>query len=89
MVKKKVTPKKPARKRASAGKVSGGRGDRSRIDTKPLQEHIRKRIQDLKKGGQALTAARSGETSDDTIARLQNALDTLMDICHPSMDIPI
>jgi hypothetical protein len=81
VVKKKVSPKKPARKRA---KPAAGRGDRSRIDTKPLQEHIRRRIEDLRKGG----AVRSG-SSDETIQRLQNALDTLMDICHPSMDVPI
>jgi hypothetical protein len=82
VVKKKVTPKKkPARKRPAA---AGGRGDRSRIDTKPLQQHIRTRIEELKRGG----AARSG-TPDETIQRLQNALDTIMDMCYPTMDVPI
>ncbi|HET7218283.1 MAG TPA: hypothetical protein VFJ02_09545 [Vicinamibacterales bacterium] len=83
MVKKKVSPKKkPARK--PARKPAPSLGDRSRIDTKPLQAHIRKRIEELSKGG----TARSG-SPDDTIARLQVALDTLMDICYPSMDVPI
>lgn len=82
MVKKKVSPKKkPARKPT---RRVPSRGDRSRIDTKPLQAHIRKRIEELRRGG----TARSG-SADETIARLQSALDTLMDICYPSMDVPI
>jgi hypothetical protein len=82
VVKKKVSPKKKAASKKA--KPAPGRGDRSRIDTKPLQAHIRKRIEELRKGG----TARSG-SPDETIARLQSALDTLMDICYPSMDVPI
>jgi hypothetical protein len=91
VVKKRVTPRKPTRKAKSAkSKASSSRGDRSRLDLGPLQEHIRKRIKDLEYGAKpAATAARAAESGDDTVERLRNALETLEDICHPSMDIPI
>jgi hypothetical protein len=78
---KKKTPKAKPRKPTLPPRA----GDRSRLDTKPLQEHIRQRIKDLQSGA---GAAREG-TTEQTIARLQVALDTLMDMCHPTMDIPI
>lgn len=92
MVKKRVTPRKPTRKSKPAkSKASSSRGDRSRLDLGPLQEHIRKRIKDLEYGAKpaATTTARAAESPDDTLERLKNALETLEDICHPTMDIPI
>ena len=90
MVKKRVTPRKPTRKAKSAkSKASSSRGDRSRLDLGPLQEHIRKRIKDLEYGAKPATTSARAESGDDTIERLRNALETLEDICHPSMDIPI
>ena len=93
MVKKRATKAAGKRKSSSAG----GRGDRSRLDLRPLQKHIRKRISDLKKrkkapGGPGPAAAGVGPRGgsvDETIERLENALETLIDICHPTMDIPI
>ena len=83
MAKKKVSPKKKA-PRTPARKPARKLADRSRIDTKPLQEHIRKRIDALKQGATARTG-----TPDDTISRLQIALETLREICYPAMDVPI
>ena len=95
MVKKRVTPKKSTAKRKPA--AASRRGDRSRLDLRPLHDHIRDRIKKLKKQkgkGQPVAAAAAGAgpmggSVDDTIERLQAALDTLIDICHPTMDIPI
>ena len=92
MVKKRVTPRKPTRKaKKAASTASSARGDRSRLDLKPLQRHIRRRIKDLEGGAQPMmgTGARAAESRDETIERLKNALETLEDICHPTMDIPI
>lgn len=87
MVKKRSTPKKSARKKSAKPRA---RGDQSRLDLKPLQRHIRKRIKELQSGGaQPAAAARTDESSEETIARLTNALETLEDICHPTMAIPI
>ena len=88
MVKKRVTSRKPARKATRA--ASSSRGDRSRLDLEPLQKHIRRRIKELESGKKPPTAAaRAAESDEETIARLRNALETLEDICHPTMDIPI
>jgi hypothetical protein len=89
VVKKRVTPQKPVRKARKA--ASSSRADRSRLDLGPLQKHIRRRIKELESGKQppAATAARAAESDEETLARLRNALDTLEDICHPTMDIPI
>ena len=81
MAKKKVSPKK----KKPAPKPPKKPADRSKIDTKPLQEQIRKRIEDLRQG---VTAARTG-TTDDTISRLQIALETLKEICYPAMDVSL
>ena len=90
MVKKRVTSRKPARKaKSKTAKASSSRGDRSRLDLEPLQRHIRRRIKELEEGKEPATAARATESTEETIARLRNALDTLADICHPAMDIPI
>lgn len=87
MVKKRVTPKrKSTKKKASARSSQPRRGDRSRLDLEPLQRHIRKRIKELESGRPA-AEARVGE--DDTVERLKAVLETLQDICHPTMDIPI
>jgi hypothetical protein len=82
---KKRAKKKPAGKPKAKPAPRPKIADRSRLDTKPLQEHIRKRIKELKSGEPAAAA----EGAEQRIARLQAALDTLMDICYPSMDIPI
>ena len=88
MVKKRSTPKKAVRKKKTA--KTPPRGDQSRLDLKPLQQHIRKRIKDLESSSpQATAAGRRGESSQDAIERLTNALETLEDICHPTMAIPI
>lgn len=89
MVKKRVTPRKPVRKARKA--ASSSRGDRSRLDLGPLQKQIRRRIKELESGKKprAAMAARAAESDEETIARLRNALETLEDICHPTMDIPI
>ena len=90
MVKKRVKSRKPTRKaKAATSSASSSRGDRSRVDLKPLQRHIRRRIKELEGGVKPTTAARMAESSEETIERLKNVLDTLEDICHPTMDIPI
>ena len=83
--------KKRSGSKSAKGALKGGgkvappkRGDFSRLDTAPLQAHIRKRIKELE--GKKTAAARTG---DDTLRRLKEALETLEDICHPSMTIPI
>jgi hypothetical protein len=81
---KKRAKKKPAGKPKAKPAPRPKIADRSRLDTKPLQEHIRQRIKELKSG-----EAAAAEGVDQRIQRLQVALDTLMDICNPSMDIPI
>jgi hypothetical protein len=84
VAKKKSSAKKAARsKKAPKKRTVKSTADTSRLDTGPLQEHIRKRIKDLE--GKA-TLARS---DDDTIQRLRQALETLEDICFPSMTVPI
>lgn len=84
MAKKKSSPKKAARsKKAPKKRTVKSSADTSRLDTGPLQEHIRKRIKELE--GKA-TMARS---DDDTVQRLRQALETLEDICFPSMTVPI
>lgn len=87
MVKKRVTSRKAARKATTPS----SRGDRSRLDLAPLQKHIRRRIKELQSGKKpaAKRAARAVESDEETIARLRNVLETLEDICHPTMDIPI
>ena len=94
-----MAKKSVARKTATKRKTtkSSSRGDQSRLDLKPLQRHIRKRIKDLESGrgkpkpmaAAAAAGPRSGESDEETIERLRNALETLEDICFPSMAIPI
>ena len=91
---KKSVARKGASGRKTSRSSSGRRGDESRLDLKPLQRHIRKRIKDLESGRKpkaapAVAARRSGESDEETIERLRNALETLEDICFPSMAIPI
>ena len=95
MVKKRATKKATATRKA-ASPARPRRGDRSRLDLRPLHNHIRDRIRKLKKQkdrsapvAAAAGAGPMGGSVDDTIERLQAALDTLIDICHPTMDIPI
>jgi hypothetical protein len=89
VAKKRVTRKPAAKaKRKAAGARSGG-GDQSRLDLKPLQKHIRRRIKELESGQKPAATRRSGESDEETIERLRNALETLEDICFPSMGIPI
>ena len=97
MVKKRVaSKKKPARKKKKSPKpTTGARGDQSRLDLKPLQRHIRKRIKELEDrrvaaaAGPDVAAATRGESEEETIERLRSALETLEDICFPAMAIPI
>ena len=46
-------------------------------------------FKELEDGATPATEMRAAESTDDTIARLKNVLETLEDICHPAMDIPI
>jgi hypothetical protein len=83
VAKKKTSAKKKSARKAPKRRTVKATPDTSRLDTGPLQEHIRKRIKELE--GKA-TAARS---DDDTVERLRQALETLEDICFPSMTVPI
>jgi hypothetical protein len=85
----KTARKSASRSRAASRKPKSSEGDSSRLDTKPLQEHIRKRIKELE--GQRPSGARSARRQEDdgTLERLRQALETIEDICHPSMMIPI
>jgi hypothetical protein len=88
VVKKRVAPKKAAGKRTSK-KIAYKRSDGSRIDLKPLQQHIRRRIEDLETKRTAGPGPAGGPSDEETIERLRNVLETLEDICFPAMDIPI
>ena len=89
MVKKRVAPKKAAGKKTSRKIGADKRGDGSRIDLKPLQRHIRKRIEELEKKRTVGPGPAGGPSDEETIERLRNVLETLEDICFPAMDIPI
>jgi hypothetical protein len=82
-VAKKKPSRKTARSRKSPKRPVKKSPDASRLDTGPLQQHIRKRIEELE--GKAAKAR--GE--DETLERLRQALETLEDICFPSMTVPI
>ena len=86
MAKKKSASRKsaPVKKRTSRARPKST-ADTSRLDTAPLQDHIKKRIKELE-GKSAGRAARQG---DDTLERLKMALETLEDICFPTMTVPI
>ena len=84
-----MAKKKAPAKKAKGAKKKSARGykstaDTSRLDTGPLQEHIRKRIKEIEGKAKGARAADEG-----TLERLRVALDTLEDICHPSMTVPI
>jgi hypothetical protein len=89
---KKRTARKQVRKKKAAKRTAASRGgDQSRLDLKPLHRHIRKRIKELesKRGAAPEAAIAAMGEPDDTIERLKNVLETLEDICHPTMAIPI
>jgi hypothetical protein len=89
VAKKRSTPRKPARARKAGSRIlPKSSGDSSRLDTAPLQKHIRKRIKELE-GKAAARAGRARRQEDDTLERLRLALETLEDICEPTMTIPI
>jgi len=89
VAKKRTASRKPARaKKKGAAKRVKSTADSSRLDTSPLQEHIRKRIKDLE-DKYAARAVAGGEEEDETLNRLKIALETLRDICEPTMTIPI
>jgi len=88
VAKKKSASRKPApaKKRTSRARPKST-ADTSRLDTAPLQDHIKKRIKELEgKSAGRSAAARQG---DDTLERLKMALETLEDICFPTMTVPI
>jgi hypothetical protein len=88
LAKKRPASRKPAaRKKTAAKKRPKPTADSSRLDTAPLQDHIRKRIKDLE--GQAAKSAGARQEDDGTLERLRVALETLEDICEPTMTIPI
>jgi hypothetical protein len=84
VAKKKTPAKKSVRGKKSTARKIKSAADTSRLDTGPLQEHIRKRIKDLEGKYKA-----SRQADDGTLERLRVALDTLEDICWPSMTVPI
>jgi hypothetical protein len=90
VAKKRTASRKPvrAKKAGSSTRSKSTGGDSSRLDTGPLQEHIRKRIKDLE-GKAAARAGGDRMQADDTLERLKVALETLEDICEPTMTIPI
>jgi hypothetical protein len=85
--------KRTARKTSRAKKTTRAaaprkkRADASRLDTGPLQDHLRQRIKDLEGKRAGALAADAG--GDRTLERLKEALSLLEDICHPSMTVPI
>ncbi len=88
--KKRSASKKTSRAKKAAKRSAKPRrrtADVSRLDTGPLQDHIRKRIRDLESKRSA--AAMTPPDDDRTLARLKEALEVLEDICHPSMTVPI
>ena len=88
MAKKKTVSRKPARAKGGATKRGvKSPSDYSRLDTGPLQAHIRKRIKELE--GTAAKSGAKARQADDTLQRLRLALDTLQDICEPTMTLPI
>ena len=89
VAKKKTVSRKPARAKGGAKKRVKSSADYSRLDTGPLQEHIKKRIKDLEGKGAAKAGAKGRQAADDTLQRLRLALDTLQDICEPTMTLPI
>jgi hypothetical protein len=88
VAKKKTVSRKPARAKGGAKRLTSS-ADFSRLDTGPLQAHIRKRIKELEGKGAAKTGAKARQAADDTLQRLRLALDTLQDICEPTMTLPI
>jgi hypothetical protein len=86
VAKKSRASRKPARAKKVSAKGSKPKSSASRLDTRPLQAHLKKRIKQLEGKGPRAAAAGSGE---DTLARLKQTLATLQDICFPSMTIPI
>ena len=85
MAKKRTVSRKPVRAKKSTRLKPKPKADSSRLDTAPLQEHIRKRIKEI----EDMPAARAAMQDDDTLDRLRVALQTLKDICEPTMTIPI
>lgn len=89
MAKKRSAPRKTSRAKKSSPKAAKRPkvSDASRLDTGPLQEHIRKRIKEVEGRRSGAGAARPED--DRTLLRLKQTLETLEDICHPSMTVPI
>jgi hypothetical protein len=87
VAKKRTASRKPVRaKKRPAPKRAKASADSSRLDTAPLQAHIEKRIKELEDKSAARTTAAGDE---DTLQRLRVALETLRDICEPTMTVPI
>ena len=87
MAKKRTAARKPVRAKKTRAKARPkSTADSSRLDTAPLQEHLRKRIKELEGKAARSKAARQ---DDGTLERLRIALETLEDICEPTMTIPI
>jgi hypothetical protein len=87
VAKKRTASRKPVRdKKRPAPKRAKASADSSRLDTAPLQAHIEKRIKELEDKSAARSAAAGDE---DTLQRLRVALETLRDICEPTMTVPI
>lgn len=88
MAKKRTAARKPARAKKTRAKARPKpTADSSRLDTSPLQQHIRRRIKELE--GQAARSGAARQEDDGTLERLRIALETLEDICEPTMTIPI
>lgn len=89
MAKKRKAARKTSRAKKASARSPRPRktADVSRLDTGPLQEHIRKRIKELE--GKRSAAAAASPDDDLTLARLKEALEVIGDICHPSMTVPI
>jgi hypothetical protein len=85
VAKKKSASRKPTRAKKASPKSR--RIKKPGLDTRPLQEHIKKRIKELE--GARPTAAAAPTEGAGSVERLKLALETLEAICFPSMTIPI
>jgi hypothetical protein len=88
LAKKRTAARKPVHAKKPRAKARPkATADSSRLDTAPLQDHIRKRIKELE--GKTARSKAARQADDGTLERLRIALETLEDICEPTMTIPI
>ena len=87
MAKKKASAKKPARGKKPAKKRSLKLGSRHRLVWTP--HRCRSTFENASRSSRASGRRRPRTEADDTLERFEDALETLEDICHPAMTVPI